>query len=91
MKRKSNIPGLIRLKQDAYEYISFLKQVEDLPKMYFKLIYDRGYKYLIIIETPEEEEAFATLEDKLTKKCKDGSVPSACLTLVELKNWKIDF
>jgi len=42
-------------------------------------------------ETSEEEEEYTSLEDKLTKTCKNGTVPSACLTLIQLNNWKIDY
>ena len=46
MKRKSNIPGIIRLKKTAYDFIELL----DIPVVSCKVCYNKGYSIMMVAQ-----------------------------------------
>ena len=46
MKRKSNIPGIIRLKNTAYNYINNLSS-DEIINTSMQIIYRKGYSIMI--------------------------------------------
>ena len=59
MKRKSNIPGIIRLKKTAYNFINLL----DLPNISCEVIYNKGYSVMMVFQE-EDGISFKFVEKK---------------------------